>query len=101
MAWCTYTKDINYYLRLNLIRKIKKHVEDNFQINSPEIFTPPITFTYQGGKVNILSIERYKYMSRFKREFTVIRVKLDNNQYVPLTKLRLKHLLKISNIFFN
>jgi hypothetical protein len=86
-------------MRLKLIGAIKSHVDNTFDINSPVAFVKPLPYTYSGGKVTMISMERYRYMSQFKREFTVIRVLLDNGEYIPLAKLRLKHLLKISQIF--
>lgn len=86
-------------MRLKLVGAIKAHVDEEFEFNSPVAFVKPLPYTYSGGKITMISMERYKYMSQFKREFTVIRILLDNGTYVPLTKLRLKHLLKISQIF--
>jgi hypothetical protein len=99
MVWYQHKKDVNYYMRLKLVGVIKAHVDETFQFNSPVNFDPPLPYTYSGGKVSMISIERFKYMSQFKREFTVIRILLDNGEHIPLAKLRLKHLLKISKLF--
>jgi len=102
MSWDWYTKkDTNYHVRMALVRKIKVKIDDTFEVNSPVLITPPIAFTYSGGKISMVSIERYRYMSQFKREFTTIRILLDNGEYIPLIKLRTKHLLKLSKIFLN
>lgn len=102
MSWDWYTKkDTNYHVRTALIRKIKDRIDSTFEVNSPVLFSPPIAFSYSGGKISMISIERYRYMSQFKREFTTIRILLDNGEYIPLAKLRTKHLLKISQIFLN
>lgn len=86
-------------MRLKLVGAIKAHVDEKFEFNSPVAFVKPIPYTYSGGKITMVSMERHKYMSQFKREFTVIRVLLDNGEHIPLAKLRLKHLLQISKIF--
>jgi hypothetical protein len=99
MTWHQHKKDVNYYMRLKLVGVIKTHVDNNFEFNSPVNFDPPLPYTYTGGKIGIVSMERHKYMSQFKREFTTIRVLLDNGEHVPLDKLRLKHLIKISQLF--
>jgi hypothetical protein len=100
MSWDWYTKkDTNYYIRLSQINAIKKYVDANLNVNEPLEFVKPLPYTYSGGKITMVSMERYKYMSQFKREFTVIRVLLDNGEHIPLAKLRLKHLLQISKLF--
>jgi hypothetical protein len=91
-------KDVNYYNRLALINKVKKVVENKMNFSDPVAFEPPIPYSYNGGKVNILSIERHKYMSNFKREFTNIRVLLEDGTYVKLQALRSKHLIEIYRI---
>jgi hypothetical protein len=63
------------------------------------VFTPPVPYSYSGGKKFIVNIEWHKYMSQFKREFTTIRVQLDDGTFVPLAKLRTKHLTKIFQTF--
>jgi hypothetical protein len=86
---------VNYYNRLALANKVKQLVEAQFKHNTPRAFDPPIAYSYSGGKIFITHIERYKYMSQFKRWFTTIRVMLDDGTFVPLAKLRTKHLTKI------
>lgn len=93
MTWHQHKKDANYYNRLALASKVKKLVETFIQFNTPLPIDVP--YTYNGGKKTIISIERYKYMSQFKREFTVIRVAIDDGTYVKLDKLRTKHLTAI------
>jgi hypothetical protein len=88
-------KDVNYYGRLALVNKIKKYVEARFDFGVPFIFPEPIAYSYNGGAKKMLNIERYRYMSVFKREFKTIRCLLDDGTYVRLVDLRLKHLIKI------
>ncbi len=94
----TQPKDVNYYGRLSLINKIKKYVDKNLTYGVPLPLNPPIPFTYNGGKKSIINIERYQYISCFKKEFKTIRVQLDDGTYVRLIDLRMKHLLKIFEI---
>jgi hypothetical protein len=96
MVWHQHKRDINYKMRKNLTRKITQYAHKHFEINSPIPLKPQITFTHAGGKKNIVAIERYRYMSRFKREFTVIRVHLSDNSTLYLNKLRLVHLIPLS-----
>ena len=100
MSWAWYSKkDTNYYVRLSLINKVAKIIKKTFDYNKPMEFNPPIIFTYKGGKQTIINIEWHKYMSdQFKREFTHIRVQLDNSTYVLLTDLRTSHLMDILKI---
>lgn len=95
MTWHQHKKDVNYYNRLALINKVRKAVIESFTLNVPVPFAQPIAFTYSGGKRFITQIERYQYMSNFKRLFSNIRVILNDGSTVPLTKLRTKHLTKI------
>lgn len=88
-------KDVNYYGRLALINKIKKYVDSHLPFSVPMPLAPPIPYSYNGGKKLIVNIERYQYMSCFKREFKTIRCQLDDGTYVRLVDLRMKHLLKI------
>lgn len=90
-----YMKDKNYYIRLKLIHHINKFVRDTYIANEPVPFNPPVVFTYVGGKQVLINMELSKYMSRFKREFSVVRCQLDNGSYVNLDTLRNKHLLEI------
>ena len=102
MSWDWYhKKDTNYFIRINLVKQVKKYMITKLEANTPFQLIPPVAFTYSGGRVLITHLERHKYMSRFKREFTLLRVHLDNGTFVPLDKLRTKHLLKISQILFN
>lgn len=91
-------KDVNYYNRLALINKVRKIVLKNMDFENPIQFPIPIPYSYDGGKVAILWIERHKYMSSFKREFTNIRVRLEGGEFVSLQKLRPKHLIEIYKV---
>lgn len=95
MTWHQHKKDVNYYTRLALLNKVRKAVCGALQFNVPLNLSCPVPFSYSGGKRVITQIELYKYMSNFKREFTNIRVILDDGTTVPLAKLRTKHLTKI------
>lgn len=94
MSWDWYNKkNTNYYNRLALVNKVKKCVESLLPVNTPLPLLVP--YSYTGGRKNIVSIERYQYFSQFKRVFTTIRVKLTCGTFVPLAKLRTKHLTLI------
>lgn len=95
MTWLQHKKDQNYYTRLALVNRVKKLVEATFEHNAPRELTPPVAYTYSGGKIFITHVEWHQYMSQFKREFNTIRVHLDDGTFVPLSKLRTKHLTKI------
>jgi hypothetical protein len=95
MTWHQHKKDQNYYTRLALINKVRKAVCGVLKFNVPMNLSCAVPYSYSGGKRVITKIELYKYMSNFKREFTNIRVILDDGTTVPLAKLRTKHLTKI------
>jgi hypothetical protein len=94
MAW-TRPKDVNYYGRLAMVSKIRRYVDSKMDFGVPLIFNPPIPYSYNGGRKLIINIERYQYMSVFKREFKTIRCELDDGRYVRLADLRMKHLVEI------
>jgi hypothetical protein len=96
MSWPQ--KDANYYNRLALISRMKRFVESRFEFEAPFVFPKPIPYSYAGGRKLMISIERHKYVSCFKREFKTIRILLDDGTYVRLVKLRMKHLTKIYQI---
>lgn len=91
----TMPKDINYYDRLALVNRVKKHVIKTMDWETPFTFDPQIPFSYVGGAKYILNIERHKYISVFKREFTTIWCRLSDDTYVRLIDLRTKHLIEI------
>lgn len=91
----TRKKDVNYYNRLALINKVKKLVESNMELFQPLEINPPIPYSYNHGKISLISIERYQYESNFKRLFTIIRLQMDNEDYIKLQDLRAKHLTKL------
>lgn len=95
MTWWQHKKDANYYVRLGLINKVKIYAVVNLSDNKAMLLIPPVPYSYNQGKLMIVAIEKHKYMSNFKREFTNIRVILDDGTTVPLAKLRTKHLTKI------
>lgn len=95
-------KDVNYYNRLALINKVRKIVLKNMDFENPIQFPIPIPYSYDGGKIALLSIERHKYISEdFKREFTNIRVLTDKEKYIRLQELRPKHLIEIYKVLTN
>jgi len=96
MVWHQWKKDTNYYMRLTLIHRIDKHVRKTFTPNVPVVFNPPVIFTYQGGKRTLINLEYHVYWNEhFKRQFSLVRCQLDDGTYIPLAKLRNKHLLAI------
>lgn len=88
-------KDVNYYGRLAMVNKVKRYVDSHLEFGVPLMFNPPIPYTYNGGRVLIMNIERHQYMSVFKREFKTIRCLLDDGRYIRLIDLRMKHLVEI------